>query len=117
MLSVRLLNLVKFEGFQSSLPLVSLYALKIVSVTSPFARLFQNSNLIYSEPTHLKSHEMMAEEPKIIIGRRPLRTSPDDRVNAYNHHSLAPWLGETGILTPLYFYRRAQEIQPFNVAR
>mgnify|MGYP001326482380 CR=1 FL=1 len=53
----------------------------------------------------------------ILIGRRPLRTSPEDRVNAYNHHSHAPWLAETGILTPLYFHRRAQEIRPFNMAR
>ncbi|PVH78923.1 hypothetical protein DL98DRAFT_516419 [Cadophora sp. DSE1049] len=53
----------------------------------------------------------------ILIGRRPLRTRPEDRVNAYNHHSLAPWLAETGILTPLYFHRRAQEIRPFNMAR
>ncbi|KAL2070987.1 hypothetical protein VTL71DRAFT_14013 [Oculimacula yallundae] len=53
----------------------------------------------------------------ILIGRRPLRTSPQDRVNAYNHHALAPWLAETGILTPLYFHRRAQEIRPFNMAR
>ncbi|KAH7354631.1 hypothetical protein BKA65DRAFT_581025 [Rhexocercosporidium sp. MPI-PUGE-AT-0058] len=54
---------------------------------------------------------------RILIGRRPLRTRPEDRVNAYNHHALAPWLAETGILTPLYFYRRAQEIRPFNMAR
>lgn len=53
----------------------------------------------------------------IVIGWRPMRTRPDDRVNAYNHHALVPWLADTGFLTPLYFYNRAQEIRPFDMAR
>ncbi|CZT07186.1 uncharacterized protein RAG0_12717 [Rhynchosporium agropyri] len=53
----------------------------------------------------------------ILIGRRPLRTRPEDRVNAYKHQALAPWLADTGMLTPLYFHRRAQKIRLFNMAR
>lgn len=55
--------------------------------------------------------------PNVIIQRRPLDTSPSARLNSYNHHALAPWLSETGYLTPQYLFRREKEITPFNMGR
>ena len=54
---------------------------------------------------------------EIIIERLPLRTSPEDRLNSYNHHALAPWLAETGYITPLYLHQREALRTPFNMAR
>ncbi|KAF7190584.1 hypothetical protein HII31_07743 [Pseudocercospora fuligena] len=54
---------------------------------------------------------------QIDIQRCPLKTSPNDRLNAYNRHALAPWIAETGYLTPAYLYRREKERLPFNMGR
>lgn len=53
----------------------------------------------------------------IEIQRLPLDTSTTARLNAYNRHSLAPWLAEIGYLTPMYLHKREQERTPFNMAR
>lgn len=44
-------------------------------------------------------------------------TAPTARLNAYNRHALAPWIEETGYITPLYLHRREQERLPFNMGR
>ncbi|ORY71657.1 uncharacterized protein BCR38DRAFT_470566 [Pseudomassariella vexata] len=53
----------------------------------------------------------------VVIQRMPLRTSPEDRLNSYNHHSLAPWLENTGYLTPLFLYHRERALDEFNMGR
>ncbi|KAK1541076.1 hypothetical protein CPAR01_07065 [Colletotrichum paranaense] len=63
------------------------------------------------------SHMTSQEQTPMVIQRRPLNTSPSARLNSYNHHALAPWLAETGYLTPSYLARREQEIAPFNMGR
>ncbi|KAK3678733.1 hypothetical protein LTR78_001186 [Recurvomyces mirabilis] len=55
-------------------------------------------------------------ETSIVIQRKTLNTSPDARLNSYDHHSRAPWLEGTGYLTPLYLYHREQALLPFHVA-
>jgi hypothetical protein len=92
-----------------------LVRLKIAAECKTFSIKFILSILNQSN-THIQNNLTMIADG-ILIGKRPLRTSPHDRINAYNHHALAPWLAETGFLTPLYFHRRAKEIRPFNMAR
>lgn len=59
---------------------------------------------------------MAAEDSfKMIIQRKTLNTSPSARLNSYNRHALAPWLQETGYLTPKYFYLRDRALEPFNM--
>lgn len=57
------------------------------------------------------------DQTPVVIQRRPLNTSPSARLNSYNHHALAPWLEQTGYLTPSYLHKREQEIAPFNMGR
>ncbi|KAF5498483.1 hypothetical protein CGCF413_v007611 [Colletotrichum fructicola] len=57
----------------------------------------------------------VSRESAVIIERRPLDTSPAARLNSYNHHALAPWLEETGYLTPLFLHKRKKEIAPCNM--
>lgn len=59
----------------------------------------------------------MAQVSPITIQRMPLRIASDDRLNSYNHHALAPWLAETGYLTPLFLHRRQRALDAFNMAR
>ncbi|CAI0645924.1 unnamed protein product [Colletotrichum noveboracense] len=59
----------------------------------------------------------VSRESAVIIERRPLDTSPAARLNSYNHHTLAPWLKETGYLTPLFLHKRQKEIAPCNMGQ
>ncbi|KAI8209243.1 hypothetical protein K4K52_000679 [Colletotrichum sp. SAR 10_76] len=59
----------------------------------------------------------VSRESAVIIERRPLDTSPAARLNSYNHHALAPWLEETGYLTPLFFHKTEKEIAPCNMGQ
>lgn len=53
----------------------------------------------------------------IAIQRLPLNISPSARINSYNHHALAPWLEQTGYLTPLYFFYRERALGQYDMAR
>jgi hypothetical protein len=52
-----------------------------------------------------------------VIQRLPLNTSSAARLNSYNHHALAPWLAETGYLTPSYLHRRERALEDCNMGR
>ncbi|KAF4921956.1 hypothetical protein CGCVW01_v005611 [Colletotrichum viniferum] len=58
-----------------------------------------------------------SRESAVVIERRPLDTSPAAPLNSYNHHALAPWVEETGYLTPLFLHRREKEIAPCNMGQ
>lgn len=53
----------------------------------------------------------------VEIQRVPLSTSPSSRINSYNRHAFAPWIKETGYLTPRYLSNLKRERLPFNMGR
>ncbi|KAF7532332.1 hypothetical protein G7054_g8072 [Neopestalotiopsis clavispora] len=70
-----------------------------------------------STSNHPKTTIMTTDEQPIVIQRMPLRTSADDRLNSYNHHALAPWLAQTGYLTPTFLRCRQDAVDEFNMGR